>query len=409
MTSQGERFTVRGSEEVESLIGTLVGRVARIFKDILNEDQYRALILIGGYGRGEGGVEVRDGDQRPHNNLDFLLITKNMSAETSARIHQQLDGRLKELEREYDVGIDVSMIPQRKLLHSACLVMWYDMRYGHKTILGDRDFVPSLHRYSVETIDPEDVRWLLVNRGSQLIVTDLLLARKQRSLTEMRYIIRLTMKAIIGYGDALLFFLGAYHWSYREKGKRMERQPDVPAEFRELYAEAIDFRFQPEYDAYIRRDIPQWVDSVRELLEGVHRECESKRMGIYDWSWEEYPRLSLRHDLWRFPPSFRRAVRKLANLLSGPSAPAHASWMDRVAHRAAGHRGLLPACFPTIVYGLESETLRQWTRHALAAQDTAQETLALAFLEAWGRQVDPNFFKVSQQLGLPLEPRKVRA
>lgn len=402
MTAAWGRFTVRGDDELERRIAVLVGHVGRVLQDALQPDQFRALVLIGGYGRGEGGVERRDGLQHPHNNLDFLLITKGGRRRTADWLSRQVDPQLRQIETESGVGIDVSTVSERKLLHSPCLVMWYDMRHGHKTILGDSDFVPSLRQFSVDRIEPQDIRWLLVNRGSQLIVNDLLMQKEHVTQSMLRYIIRLSMKAIIGYGDALLYFLDEYHWSYREKAQRMAQQTPVCAEFRKLYAEAVEFRFQPDYAPYLRRNLSEWSRTTRELLQDVHRVCESKRMRTEHWSWAEYPLLSLRKDLLQLPSSMREAGKRLVNICRGPKAPPRHAFSDRIAYRAAGHRGLLPVCYPTIVYDLQDQELREWTRLALGAPDAKQYTLALRFLEGWGRRVDPNFFKTSRRLGLPL-------
>jgi hypothetical protein len=162
----GKRFTVYGDEQLERRIGELVQATGALVDASIPRAKYRAFILIGGYGRGEGGVEIRNGRQCPHNNLDFLLITQKCGTAESRRLKQTLDEKLAALEREYGIGIDVSTLALAKLRRSPCLVMFYDMRYGHTTVLGDPDLLPSLTRFSVERILPSDVRWLVVNRGS---------------------------------------------------------------------------------------------------------------------------------------------------------------------------------------------------------------------------------------------------
>jgi len=283
--------------------------------------------------------------------------------------------------------------------------MWYDMRFGHKTVLGDPQFVPSLSRYSVERILPEDINWLLVNRGSQIIFNDLLIERGALSDEERQLVVKQAMKAIIGYGDALLFFLGGYHWSYQEKNRRMARRNDVPESFRNLYAAAMEFRFQPQYDEYLHRDLDAWMREIRESCEKVHIECESRRMRARNWTWEEYPSLCLRHALRANPLALRATAKKLINICRGLVSGARANWQDGLAYRAAGPRGLLPACYPAVVYGLECPPLLHWTQNALGARDASRNELRRAFLRQWGHLVDPSFFKVVDRLGLDLDSR----
>jgi hypothetical protein len=72
------RYTARGGAEVEARIRVLIGEVGEAVTAAVEPRHLRALLLIGGYGRGEGGVEVREGVEHPHNNLDFLLVTRGV-------------------------------------------------------------------------------------------------------------------------------------------------------------------------------------------------------------------------------------------------------------------------------------------------------------------------------------------
>ena len=74
MSPHLDRFTARGGPEVEARIRGAVSEAADVMRAVLRPEEYRAVVLLGGYGRGEGGVELRDGEERPHNNLDFLVI-----------------------------------------------------------------------------------------------------------------------------------------------------------------------------------------------------------------------------------------------------------------------------------------------------------------------------------------------
>ena len=52
--------------------------VCNEFKNVvirhIGVENINSIILIGGYGRGEGGVMEIDGEPHPHNNLDFQII-----------------------------------------------------------------------------------------------------------------------------------------------------------------------------------------------------------------------------------------------------------------------------------------------------------------------------------------------
>ena len=405
MSYTGGRYTVRGGDDVEAAIGRLVAEVGETVRGALQGASIRALVLIGGYGRGEGGVEILDGREHPHNNLDFLLITEHGGRERLSALKSRLSKSLRPLERRHGLSIDLGVIPAAKLLRGPCLVMWYDMRFGHKTVLGDSDFVPSLSRYTVERVDAPDLLWLMVNRASQLLVARVLIDRGHLIEDECKFIIKGAMKTIVAYGDALLFSLGDYHWSYQEKARRMESHADISSSLTKLYAEAVAFRFQPQYGDYIRRDLNQWLDDIQDPLENAHLRFESWRMSHDIQNWDNYPQLALRHAFFDHRTSMRATTKKILHCLREPAAPGVGGIVAQLAYRTAGSRGRLPAYFPVPMYTLDSESLRRDAKHALGARDESLQELRTAFLRTWGRVVDPNFFKTVERFDLALDPK----
>src|SRR4030095_384452 len=87
------RFTARGGDEAEGYICTLVHEVVEVLSFTLDPSSYRAVVMIGGYGKGEGGVESTPQGERPHNNLDLLVITRARSIRSTA-LKAQLDRAL---------------------------------------------------------------------------------------------------------------------------------------------------------------------------------------------------------------------------------------------------------------------------------------------------------------------------
>lgn len=397
------RFTARGGMEVEIRITALVSDVADTVQKTLAPEQYRATIVIGGYGRGEGGVEIVNGKELPHNNLDFLILTQNLSSHDLARLKNQLDANLAPLSQSHGIGLDVSLIPAVRLLRSPCLVMWYDMRFGHKTILGDEQFIPSLHRFSVDRIVPHDVRNLMVNRGTLLVINELLLERGGLSETEKKYFIKHVMKGVIGYGDALLFFSGAYDWSYQEKQRRMRERQDVDILFRRLYDEAMEFRFQPNYSTYLGRDFSQWASELREQLSPIHLQCESRRLSLPALSWAQYPQTAFSHVLREELYAPRAIAKKIVNIMRSAPCPIKTSTIAALGYRCCGARGRLPFFFPLIAYHLEDDFYRKWARLSLYADSVDIDALRKAYLRQWSIYGDVNFPATIRKLNLALD------
>lgn len=422
------RFTARGGPEVEAEVASLVERAGEIVAASLPRDAYRALLLIGGYGRGEGGVERRDGVERPHNNLDFLLVTTPRGSAGRGVSKGRLDALLRPLSAEAGVGIDTGVISEWKLRLSPCLVLWSDMRFGHKTVAGDPSFVPSLTRFREEAIEPSDVLHLLVNRGTLLVINDLLLARGAGSAEDRRTVVKHAMKAVIGYGDAWLFAAGEYDASYLEKQRRMRARRDAPAALRALYDEALEFRFEPSYERYLERDPGAWMDRLREDLAPIHLAFERRRLGAAGLTWSDYADRALRHALLEAPLSPWALARKGKGLLGSawPSAAGRAPgllsgldgrrftlpgasvgeslWMD-LAARCGGPKGALAVAFPAVLYGAGGPRQAELARRLLGAADPSPAELRRAYLERWQRGGDTNFPALVERLGLALAPR----
>jgi hypothetical protein len=417
--STPRRFTVYGGDELEASLLRLTRSVADEVKRIVPPKDLVALVLLGGYGRGEGGVEAREGRERPHNNLDFLLLTAGTSRRRSHDLKQRIDDRLTPLAAAWEIGLDLGVLPAARLRRAPNLVMWYDLRHGHRTLAGDPDFVPSLRHLRVDRIPAEDVRNLLVNRGSLLLINDELAARG-RLRAHRRTVVKHTVKAVLGYGDAYLFHRGLYHWSYREKQARFRSLEGVDAAFQSLYDLAMDFRFRPDYDRFLRcEETARWLSELRPRLEGIHLWTEARRLGWSSPAWSEYPLRFLRHrvfDLAHRPAALARRVGRASTqrLARAPRSELALDLASRAALSAADVRDRLALGFPAVAYVGKAHVLSTLAHHTLTTLDgeptgTSHEELRRAYLRVWALHGDPNFGAVATRLGLDLREQEKAA
>lgn len=200
------RYTRRGGPEVEARVAAIVDEATAALRAAIPSSLHRAVLLVGGYGRGEGGVEVVDGVERPANNLDILIVASRLGALVKGPLKRLAEEALRPVAERGRIGIDVGVVARSVIERAPCRVFWYDMRFGHRTLLGDPGWAPSLDRFTAEAIQPSDARDLLVNRVTLLVINDAILELGVPAPDIRRQVIRHGLKAVIGAGDALLFF-----------------------------------------------------------------------------------------------------------------------------------------------------------------------------------------------------------
>lgn len=395
------RFTAKGGDEVEARILDVIREGGEIARATLPQGSWRAVVLMGGYGRGEGGVEITNNTQKPHNNLDFLLITTGKWAKETEKLRRTLNEALRPLSEKAGIGIDAGGISDRALETAPCRVMWYDMRFGHQTILGDPSYVPSLSRFTADRILASDIRDLVVNRGTLLVINDAVTALSSPPEGVWKALIRHAVKAILGYGDSLLYWRGVYHWSYAERQRRMACRLDVGADFRSLYNWAMEFRFMPDYSGWEQRDIRAWLDDVRRAVEPVHLEVEGRRCEVDKLNWKDYPVAALNRGVKDGLSHPREAARRLKAFLLNRSRKS-SSFGHRLALTLTPPRDLLGIVFPVIAYNIAEPNFRGLARWAVEGPDDPNG-LRMAFLKTWGVFGDPNFEASARKLGLTFE------
>jgi hypothetical protein len=390
---------VRGSARIERDLTQLAGAIAEAAGKALAPSDYRTLIMMGGYGRGEGGVDRRSGAERPHNNIDLLLVTTGLGGR-DAELKRRLEGAIAPLAAQAGIGIDVGTVPHLRLAWAPCRIIWYDTRFGHKTLAGDATYFRNLERFSADRILASDARDLLVNRGTLLLLNELILEHGRPGPEQEQALVRHAVKAIIGYGDALLYFLGGYHWSYLVKRNRLVAHPAVPDRFRRLYSRACDYRLEPSAGGFAEVADPGWLGMLRTELSAVHGMCEAARLGRDTLEWPDYPDAALSRitrDALRSPVDLARGARRALRHIAGQRTSETGA---PISLRFASARDRLALAFPAVAYHLDDGPAVEAARMALGAPDGHHASLRQAFLAEWGHSGDVNFGSAAARLGL---------
>lgn len=400
MHSKYGRLTLYGNTKLEVKLESLLDKISEYFKEKFSTEETQALLLIGGYGRGEGGVLNDKGVEKAHNNFDIIYVYKK---KINKKKIEDINKSMQELGLEYEIGIDIFATSKAKLLELNGLVISYDMRFGHKLLYGDDSFLKAHTPYSLENINALDIRQLLVNRGTLLLINRLLLQKDQLNKAEKKTIIKHNVKAIIGFGDALLFFHKKYHWSYLQKQKNMASLKGIDKEFQLLYEEAIKFRFYPQYDLLLCTNLRSYHSRLTSILEGVHLQCERKYLQNTHLQWKDYLSTALNsHSKIKFK-SLKDLIKGLLNLCTHFKLIIKTyTQYNPLGILKMGSKHLLSLSFPFIMYEIYPKSTLRFFMTFFKRHTLHERQFTGLYLQLWARYSDVNFINLLNRIDLNL-------
>jgi hypothetical protein len=210
-----------------------------------------ALVLSGGYGRGEGGVfRGPTGEAALYNDLEFYLLLRDGADETAARQwceHEERAGTAL-------LGIDVEFkrLPLGALRMAEPSMFYYDLLQGHQLVWGDagwRDQVPPA-LMQTELIPLHEATRLLFNRGSGLFFSRCALAKADGRVHD-GFVERNHAKVRLALGDAVLAANGRHHHFARERNTcvhgPLTRTPPGWAKLVAWHDEGLAFKLRPRH------------------------------------------------------------------------------------------------------------------------------------------------------------------
>ena len=236
---------------LEARLDAFLGRLG----DDLGQQPFQrgvaALVLGGGYGRGEGGVFRADdaGAAALYNDLEFYVFVADSGAEAA------LAGWCHRWERDgtAELGIDVEFkrLPAGVFRTAAPTMFYFDLLQGHRLVWGSGQLLidaPATLSDPAQIPLSEPAR-LLFNRG-----TGLLFARWQLAdypADPDGFVQRNHAKARLALGDAVLAAAGRHDGSCRERSRRLAAGSfPAPANFARIqawHAQGVEFKLRPRH------------------------------------------------------------------------------------------------------------------------------------------------------------------
>lgn len=380
-------FSVTGMPQIEKRI---TQDLAKITDSVLSLTGNRtvAVILTGGYGRGEGGVCLRNGEMRPVNDYDLVVVVRDSALHPLATLRsriRQLSGHLAE---EIRVGIDVALVRESALPFVKPTIFWYETRMGHQVLWGNPNMLDAMPKFDATDVPLTEGARLLLNRGAMLL--DALIRINGNGLlgeADIARVLTAGWKAALSWGDCILLTQGKYHYSHRARESAFVALPiqnGVPSkeQLKGMYQEAVNFKFFPNYKSPPNGDLKAWVNSIVRIHEGVLRWFEENRLGRPFHHWAKYasPRVL------KFPLPFgvsqlgKNLIRSLLTC-GWPGRASLSRWI------IADPQERLISVLPLLLFTPNSENL-EWCSRALGVKSSGEsraqwDVLARRFLELW--------------------------
>ena len=281
------RFTLDGSPELECRISDHMAMIRRAVKARIPSGELSGLILGGGYGRGEGGVLIADGNEQVYNDYDLFVITRNDGFLRKRRLVTALQQVKTEVEVKIGIHVDFSTpIFEKALPNLPYELMLMELAAGHQVIIGRKDLLASIPEYDKARPPLEEGSRLLMNRGMGLLLARGLLEHNDTlKLQEREFVVRNIRKAQLAMGDAVLFLRHRYDPSYLRRLQLFNgmTKQDIPQpdRLKTTYTEAINFKLHPSHDEYRGgSELRTWYDQVLLDYERMFLWFEGHRLGM---------------------------------------------------------------------------------------------------------------------------------
>ena len=253
LTRRRQAYTCRDTPEIVRRIERDLDHVTETVRE--HDPALRALVLTGGFARGEGAV--RDG--APQNDYDLVALRGR------GRPDRPYEELRRALEADIDLHLDLAPVPVWRLPWARASIFWYETALRGRTLHGEAllDRIPVRR---AEDIRRDEPLRLLANRAAGL-----LLATGMDDADEIRI---QSAKAILGAADAHLLAHGAFPPSQTERWhlyctlRAADNAPAGIASFESALAWAYRYKIDPVATPPVEPD-SAWRWARQSLLDAI--------------------------------------------------------------------------------------------------------------------------------------------
>jgi len=244
----------------------------------------RAIVLFGGFGKGEGTIEVKGSRVTPINDIDFYVVSdekisdellENVSKEASKCLNKGGVNLFEEPDKPSINGnfhVEVRALQYSKLPKLLNTVRTYELKNSSKIIYGENilEKVPDLKREEIPF--SEGVR-NLINRSAFLLLCMNENRFKRMNEDERKTLIYASIKGFLGCAESLLVFCKKYEATYKKRNQIFQKIykkefPELAKQLPDLPKQvnfATKFKLNPRFDI-VKDPVRMWFISKQSLL-----------------------------------------------------------------------------------------------------------------------------------------------
>jgi hypothetical protein len=280
------RFTLDGNDALEWHLDTICMKVLAGVCAVVPVGKLEGVFLGGGYGRGEGGVLRGEVSDEPYNDLEFYLLVRGNTWLNEQRHGRALHDLAERLTHKAGVEVEFKILSKANLSRSPVTMHYYDLVMGHRRLWGQNTLLTGCdHHRCAKLIPLSEATRLLMNRCSGLLFAKERLQHAVFTSNDADFVVRNLAKAQLAFGDVLLTAFGQYHWSCRERRRRLRELSWQNGalrfdEVRDHHAKGVAFKLRPYR-----------VDATLAELQQQHSELTSLALQV--WLWLERRRLNV--------------------------------------------------------------------------------------------------------------------
>jgi rhamnosyltransferase len=279
-----QRFTMDGSEALENHLARICQKVLTGVRAVIPENKLEALVLGGGYGRGQGGVLKTSSGDAAYNDLEFYVFMRGNRVLNERKYHGALEELGERLSAKAGLHVEFKVDSLGRLRRSEISMFSYDLVSGHRVLFGDEMiFKGCEHHRDAMRIPLSEATRLLFNRCTGLLLAKELLRKRELSAEEADFVGRNLAKAQLALGDAVLVMARQYHWSCLERKKALDsiaaghEQPWIE-DVRRHHAAGVEFKLHPRRISKSLAEFQAEHESISRLAREVWLWLESRRL-----------------------------------------------------------------------------------------------------------------------------------